>query len=384
MKTIFFLLSTGAGVRRIVRSSVLCLFLTFGTLPSLQSAPPSWVPAGPRDVTLMTRNVYVGSGFGGILALDPSDPMYLPKLVQAVTEVYYAVLVQNAFQIRAEALAAQIAAAGPDLVGLQEMATVRLQSPGDLVTGGGRPATDVVVDFTDVLLSALAARGASYAVVASVTNWDVELPVMNLRTGGVDDARLTDHDVILARTDLPPGHLIVSHPQSGNFRNALVFPAIGLVLSRGWCAVDVTVRGRSFRFVNAHVEEETSPVLQWAQARELLEGPVNVPGPVVLAGDFNSDANGQSGTVTYDGLLAAGFADVWSAVHPGDPGLTWGHDAWLADPTTPFIWRLDLILTRNGGFLPVDAAVLDAATGRSEPPFWGSDHAAVVARLRLP
>jgi len=36
-------------------------------------------------------------------------------------------------------------------------------------------------------------------------NLDVELPMLNLQTQTIDDARLTDRDAILIRTDLPPG-----------------------------------------------------------------------------------------------------------------------------------------------------------------------------------
>jgi len=35
----------------------------------------------------------------------------------------------------------------------------------------------------------------------------MQLPMLNLQTQTIDDARLTTRDAILIRTDLPPGHL---------------------------------------------------------------------------------------------------------------------------------------------------------------------------------
>lgn len=338
---------------------------------------------GKRDLSVMTRNLYVGADFGIITDLDPTDPDYLVNLVSAVTTVYYTIVVQNDFRIRAEAIANEIVAKKPDLVGLQEVSAVRLHSPGVPGLDGAAPASVVVVDYLEVLLEALAARGAHYAAVVVVTNLDAELPFMNLGTGEINYAQLTDHDAILARTDLPPGHLRLRNPAWGNFEANLVFPAIGLEVPRGWCSVDASVRGRTFRFINTHLEEETSPEIQWLQARELLAGPARVSMPVILVGDCNTDGNRQNGTVTYDGLLHAGFRDTWNATHRCSPGLTWGHDPFLADPTVPFVWRIDLILFKGKDFAPVKTDLFDTKLPRSQPPFWPSDHAGLIARFLI-
>jgi endonuclease/exonuclease/phosphatase family metal-dependent hydrolase len=334
---------------------------------------------GKRDLTVMTRNLYVGANFGSIVAA--SD---FVGLVTAVTEVYYTVVAQNNFQLRVAGIADEIVAMRPDLVGLQEVSTVRLQSPGDLLAGGS-PASFVVIDYLQVLLKALADRGAHYAAVSIVTNADVELPIWNSTFDGLDDARLTDHDVILARTDLPPGYLRLSHPEHGNFQSSLVIPVLGgeLEFKRGWCSVDAFVRGRTFRFITTHLEEETSPTIQLAQAKEILAGPASGDMPVILVGDTNTDGNRQNGTLTYDYLLHAGFKDSWSALYPRSLGLTWGHDPLLADPSLAFVWRIDLILFDGGNFVPMEASVLDRPLHRSTPPFWSSDHAGVVARFLL-
>lgn len=339
---------------------------------------------GKRNFETMTVNLYVGGGTGRVLALDPTDPAYVSNLVFTVTGVFYEIVASQPVA-RLQGVADQIAARLPDVVAVQEASLIRNQSPGDLVVGGTTPATNVVFDYLEILVSALNARGAHYVVASSAEELDVELPMFNLQTGTIDDARLTDRDAILVRTDLPPGQLRLSHPQHGNFAHVIQIPAIGLTVQRGWCSVDAFVRGQTFRYICTHLEEETFPQLQLVQALDLLSGPANVSLPVILAGDFNADSLDRTGTQTYDVLVAAGFKDAWAVTHPNDlgGGLTWGHDEFLADPATAFVWQLDHVFCRGDGFVPSHADVLDLELDRPQPPLWASDHAAVSAGLLI-
>jgi hypothetical protein len=348
--------------------------------PAIGSSNRAFVPPGARQATIFVHNVYVGSEFTPILILDPSDPQYIPKLLRAVAEVYQTVVASD-YPKRAQALAGEIAAAQPDLVGLNEVSLVRIQVPGDILLGGNTPATDVQLDYLANLLASLEELGLHYAAVAIVTNFDMELPMPTANPAVFADVRLTDHDVILARVDLPPGQFHVSHPQAGNYQAALPLPSLGAGLLRGWCSVDVFMRGRTFCFINAHLEENTAPLVQAAQAQELLAGPVNTPLPVILVGDFNSDANGNDGTTVY-GTLTQSLTDTWSMVHPGDPGFTWGHDPLLADPSVNFVWRLDLVLFRGSRLQPLDMWRFSPQF-QDTPPLWPSDHAGLVARFRI-
>ena len=162
---------------------------------------------------------------------------------------------------------------------LQEVSLIRRQSPGDLIPGGTVPATVVELDYLSILLDALERHGGHYAVASKIEDTDVEVPLF---TGtSFDDVRLTDRDVILVRTDLPPGQLRISNPQSANFHVALPLP-IGVSALRGWCSIDVQTRGRSFRFINTHLEDHLplgAPNIQLAQASELLADPVNTIAP---------------------------------------------------------------------------------------------------------
>ena len=342
-------------------------------------------PGGRRGVETMTVNLYIGGGINRIVALDPTDPNYASELVATVTGVYYEIVASQP-NVRIGGVADAIAARLPDMVAVEEATRLCHQSPGDLMIGGSSPATNVVFDYLQILVDALAARGAHYAVASTSDEWEAEMPMFNLQTGSIDDIRQADREAILVRTDLPQGQLHVSHPQNGNFTNVIVFPAIGLSLARGWCSVDVRLRGedfRYFRYICAHLEEETAPELQILQAGELLAGPAKTRLPVLLCGDFNADPLHRDGSLVYDSFTAQGFRDAWTVVHRNNPagGLTWGHDEFLADPAASFDRRIDLVFYKGCSFVPIRSEVVDLPLGRSEPPLWASDHAAVSAEF---
>jgi endonuclease/exonuclease/phosphatase family metal-dependent hydrolase len=330
---------------------------------------------GPAMLGVFTANIYVGGDIGRAISADPSDPM---NLVAAVTGVYADIVASNP-PARMKALAKQIAKRSPEMVALQEVSLIRFQSPGDL---GATPATTVVFDYLELLQTELHALGADYRVASTAQQIDVEMPMLaSMVPLVIADVRLTDRDVILVRNDRPRGHLQVSNAQHGNFENVLQIPTIGLTIERGWCSVDVAVRGRKFRFVCAHLEQETAPTIQAAQAGELLAGPVNTRLPVILAGDFNADALHRDGSFTYDLMPEAGLVDTWAQLHPRTPkgGLTWGHDDLLADPGVRFDRRIDFIFHHGKGLVPICSNVVDVTTGLRPSPRWASDHAAVTA-----
>ena len=339
---------------------------------------------GKRDIDIMTVNLYIGGGTDRIVALDPTAPDYLTNLITTVTGVYYEIVASQP-AVRMQGVADRIAARRPDIVSVEEATLVRTQSPGDLAFGGTTPATQVAFDYLQLLVAALQARGAHYAVVSTVDEWDAEMPMLNMQTGTLDDVRQTDREAILVRSDLPPGQLRVTNPQSGHFVHIIQFPAIGLAMQRGWCAVDVTVRGQSLRYICTHLEEETAPQLQILQVQELLAGPALTTLPTILTGDFNADPLHRDGSLAYDYVRGAGFHDAWAVRHPHNPagGLTWGHDEYLADPTTLFDRRIDFVFYRGPGLEAEAAEVIDLRLGRSQPPLWASDHAAFAATIEI-
>ena len=360
------------------RAALACLFAAV-----LAAAAPAYATqpdfCGHRGFSTFTGNAYIGADISAPLALDPTDPYYTQNLIATVTATYQQVLASDP-PARMEGLAREIAASRPEVLGLEEIYAVS-QAP---MTATGPGAFTVVFDYLQLLTNALAAHGLHYAVAASATESDIIMPMLDLQTGGYAYGRITDHEVILARTDLPPSLLRVSHPQSGRFQNYLQVSTIGLSLYRGWCSVDVTSRGETFRYLCAHLEEEAFPDIQLAQAQELLAS-LDHKMPVMLVGDFNADPLRRNGTVTYRELTKAGFKDAWTVLHPHNPagGLTWGHDPELADPSVHFVWRLDLVLYRGKVFQPEGLQILDHRLSSTQAPLWPSDHAAVAVQFDL-
>ncbi len=325
-----------------------------------------------RIIKVMTRNLYLGTPLDPILSAPD-----LPTLFIAVAQAFGAVQATNPPE-RMEAIAAEIEAAQPDLVGLQEVSLWRTDTPSD---GPATPAETVAFDFLQLLLDELSARGLSYAPVAVIENFDGEVPAGLPPTM---DVRLTDRDVILARTDLPTSELKLSNPQAANFSVNLTLPSpVGpLTILRGWTSVDVKVRGKPVRVVNTHLETDIAPPVQVAQATELLAGPGGTSLPILFLGDFNSRADG-TGTPTYGLLLAAGFLDAWSQTHPGDPGFTCCQAPDLLNPLSLNSQRIDLVLHR-GGWNALDAEVVgEDPADRTPSGRWPSDHAGVASTLQL-
>lgn len=329
-----------------------------------------------RDVTVMTRNLYFGTSLDGVLTATN-----LLDVMKEVDKAYKAVHKTN-FPERAEALAREIVKAGPQLIGLQEAAIWRIQSPGDILKGGTTPATKVVFDFVQILLDELAERGACYEVAVSIDELDAELPSI---TG--DDIRLTDRDVILVRKRKWYHRVRVLRTHSGHFKTLLQLPVGGMggpiiTVNRGWVAADVLVGWRFFRFLNTHLEDDIAPPIQEAQAMEFLAGPAAVRWPVIAVGDFNSNASGP-GTKSYQILLKGGFADAWTKSGRRKPGFTWGQDPDLRNAKSKLTQRLDLVLYR-GRFKAKRADVVGDKVGdKTATGMWSSDHAGVVAKIRL-
>ncbi len=324
----------------------------------------------------MTRNLYIGADLTPIFTALPQE------IPLRVAEAWATVQATN-FPERAQVLAHEIAAKKPDLIGLQEAALWRIQSPGDLNT----PATTVAFDFVELLLDALNERGVHYERVAVTTDADVELPSAT-SPETYDDIRLTDQEVILARTDLNSADLKLSNVQGGNFTSKLTVLVAGqpLEVPRGWASVDVKVGEKSFRFVTTHLETFSS-LVQVAQANELLapNGPVNTDHlPVVLVGDFNSCATPPclDQTPTYGNLIAAGLVDAWNVAGFG-PGFTCCQAENLLNTNSTLNERIDFVFLR-GSFTVADMEPVGSILGeRRRLGLWPSDHAGLVGTLQF-
>ncbi len=347
---------------------IICMLLILGG-PSVNAGE-----GDHRDRTLrvMTRNMDLGSDFGYIFEVLATTPNDQSALLLAITRTYLQVLASN-IPARADALAAEIQVTQPDLVALQEVSTI---SSGPF----GAAATTVVEDQLDALLDALEKRDLHYAAVIINKNADVTLPSLDASFQNLVEVRLVDHDVVLARTDLPRSEFKLTNFQKGNFAAAVVLPIAGanVTFPNGWIAIDAKLRGKTYRFVNTHLSTASS--VQAAQTQELLSGALSTDIPVVLSGDLNSDAHAPSFSngPAYGMLVSAGFLDVWNMIHPTDPGLTWplfGEDP--AFGPTSLVERIDLILAKGRGI----QATAILRTGTTAP--FASDHVGLVADFTL-
>jgi endonuclease/exonuclease/phosphatase family metal-dependent hydrolase len=325
---------------------------------------PKPKPAPPPTIKVFTQNLYVG--FDVQTLLDLPSTASTAQFVAATTAAYQAVQASDPVG-RMQAVANEIVASKPDLVGLQEAATYQSAGNGSY-------------DFVGLIRADLAKAGLRYAVVANSTNTSVAVPI----NGGGDFVTFGDHDVLLARTGKGAKKLTLTHVRTGHYADpTTVSTPLGAVpFPRGWTAADGRIGKRSFHVVSTHLEA-FNDARQGEQAHELIAGPAASTLPTIVMGDLNSNANaGFNNTETVPDLLQAGFRDLWTIVHPGDPGLTCC-DPVLNDAAPDLKQRLDLVLAR-GRWTPLAAAVL----GRNPPArtpggLWPSDHAGVVMTLRL-
>jgi endonuclease/exonuclease/phosphatase family metal-dependent hydrolase len=363
-----------------------------GCEKNVTDAPSATNGASPNDLllcikpqsnnlTIMTRNVYVGTDVDMVLAAE--DINDIPFLV---AEAFQMLLLTN-FPARAEALANEIAAAQPHLIGLQEISTIRTQSPGDAVIGGTIPAETILYDYLQILMTVLQAKGLNYQVAGLIQNADVEMPMfagMGPEGPLFDDVRLTDFDVVLARDDVR-----ILHVRTGNYEVKLEVPTAGISVPRGYVIADVKVNRREYCFVNTHLEPAPVPELlpiQLAQAQELVKKIHRRGKPVILVGDFNSVApDGE----TYQFILSKGCTDTWPATNPADNGYTYGHDLSLMNETAEFYERIDFVFLRDKrkclSLIPVNAEVVgDEEENRTAEGLWPSDHSGVVVQMDIP
>lgn len=353
---------------------------------------------GPK-ITVMTRNLYLGADLGPAIEAES-----FCEAIDAGGEILNDVDDSN-FPARAKLLAAEIADAKPDLVGLQEVALWRFQEDADFT---GTEATTVRYDFLKSLMEELKNEGAKYDVAVVQDEFDQELPAdrdgsdatqdASLPICGTDeDGRLTMRDAILVRKG---SKVKVSKPAMGQFENMYEVNLAGAVpidVERGWVSVEAKIdkskktRGAKVRVVNTHLEAFGDPAIREAQARELFAdgGPLRTKGQLILLGDVNSGGpkdrvgtgfttpgdEGAYNALTKDfGLTKYGarqtccFPDVFEPVI-GEYRLDHSVDHVFAKPK---IKELDSFLTGDDPSVNITAAKLVA-----------SDHAGVVSKFKL-
>jgi endonuclease/exonuclease/phosphatase family metal-dependent hydrolase len=313
-------------------------------------------------VRVATYNLYLGADLALLFGVRDLDEL------AAQVRVVLDQLAATRFEERARAVAALLARERPDLVGLQE---VSRWTTSPLRDDGSLGAETVVVDFLPTLSAALEDAGCGYDVHAVNQNFAGAMPVSASTWMG-----LTGANVTLVRRDGPVRVLAESvAPYAASHEVVTGLDGLRFPIVRSWGAVDVEVDGRPLRFVNTHTEAYDAGVRD-AQRDELLARSADVRSPVVVVGDLNAEPDVVG--------VPAPWVDAWATASEGEgDGATCGQAGDLANPASTLHERIDYVWVRGAevrgchrvGHRPQD---------RSAPHgLWPSDHAGVVADLRL-
>ena len=341
------------------------------TLPMALPAP---APAATKseDVTVMTRNVYLGADLIPLAAAKT-----LPEFEQAAAQRFQTVLA-NKFETRAKPLAAEIVKAKPDVLALQE-AAVWKRSPDGVKDGNATKATQVVYDSVKLLQAELKKRGVSYKAVVTRPWFDFEAP-----TALGYDVRLTQNDVILVRAG-KGAKVRVAKTLKGGFKDTFDVPTqAGLARSpRGYVGIDAKKGRKSFRFVTTHLEAYSSDIAS-KQMKQLLRGPLaSKKRAAILVGDFNSAPKGsvsdrgtdRASSAYYD-AIDAGFKNPL----PKRATCCFAED--LKSTSKPLETWIDHIVVRPN-MRAVSSSIVGSKSANRVGGLWPSDHAGIVAKLRM-
>jgi hypothetical protein len=344
--------------------------------PDAGTAPAPYTGPG-ATLKVMTRNLYFGAEINASLATVTAAE------IPAQVATLWATVQQSDFPGRAKLIVDEIVAEQPDIIAFQEMELFRTQSPSDFVPGASPNAETVAPngDMRAIIEGELAARGLDYGEPVLVDpHTDIELPAVDA-SGAIYDLRMTDRNVVFVRPNIS-----ASNPRGQDFASSFSVPlggvgsGISIKLARGFGAVDLLADGVPFTMVNTHLE--IGGLLasdQEGQAKNLVDALAPLAGQVILAGDFNSPADG-SGTTSYQTVTQA-FTDAWPVVNATDPGLTCCTDITAAalSPNE----RIDLVLYR-GKVRPEAASVVGLdASARTAGGLLPSDHVGVVTTLTV-
>jgi len=355
-------------------------------------------------IKVMSRNIYLGADIFPVVAIaqnpDPANPLAVPI---AVAEVLQTVHATN-FPERAQALADEISRRNPHVIGLQEVSQW-FTGPADSLVGGTTPASDVVYDFLDILLAAMAERGLDYTVATVSDNAEIELPMFTGIDGAGNptflDLRLEDRDVVLVRNS---NNVSFSNTYSTTFQNNLAIPlgGVSVEFTRGFNMLDVNVKGADYRFVNVHLEvggSEPFKSFQAIQMNELLQtvNATTLPEtPVIMVGDFNSSPDDLPfesalgiGTLVPPYLQAVGtsYSDIWLSKKKPKDGFTCCFAADVSDEDAVLTSRIDHIFLdpKNREVQKLKAKVIgDSNADMTDTSGLNpSDHAGVFGKIKL-
>ncbi len=386
--------------------SVILLALLISPIQSAHASDP--------QVTVMTRNLYLGSDVGVAMDLIPN--------LSAAAQFMWDQVKKTDFNKRAPKLAAEVIAKKPDVIGLQE-ATIWFCKKNVF------SKRTEVFNFTKQFLAATKDQGTEYVLAqkdgktALNTGYSIAaVPFVTMVNDpetfqplfGQDKAACGFEiaDALAIRADLASKVLKVGNTEYE--QTYTIVPTI-MTIYRGYTWADIQIGNTPVRFVTTHLEslwDENKVPNAAIQVKQLINDLKETKMPVVVMGDFNSDPRdprmpenpnpgeqpvasdacpaGSSKCNAYLLMSEAGFVDAGP-----DPMLpenyTWGMNALLTGPdpvrlkvakqlgnNAGYTDRLDYVFMKNGV-----KALSVALIGATPPNNLNTDHAGVVATLSI-
>ncbi len=363
-------------------------------------------PVAAADIKVMTQNQYLGADLTPLFATNNEAEFN----AAAVTVLQQIAASKPAERI--QALAAEIAKAGPALVGLQEVDLFKCADLA-LAVPAGQGCDDPSIrgaffDHLEGTLNALNELNETYVAAAMVTNFQLTPGIPVSINGFPVLVGVEDRDVILARSGIDATHVdftaFCSKPPSDqgcNYKDILPTlntPFGPINVERGFVAVNATVDGKAYRFVNTHLEEKhqdtpAAPV-QAAQAAELilvLQNTTPLDRSLIVVGDTNSSPVDPlifgSIPTPYMQFIAADFSDAWTPRPEKVPGFTCCQKANLSNHNSVLNERIDMLFSLDPPAKVKQARVVGATVSDKTPPpgrgLWPSDHGAVTGELQF-
>jgi endonuclease/exonuclease/phosphatase family metal-dependent hydrolase len=326
--------------------------------------------AGAMPIRVYQQNVYPGFNIDEVVA-GLVETMMTQNPAPFYGALYTGMVTLDAtdWSERAARMAQEIEAQNPDVVSLNELVTVRRVGLGQLY---GPTVPDETVDFLAVFTAELAKRGLPYRLVDSLPLTYAAIPVSDI-FGLPSPAYATyyDRDALFVRQNVGVANVVVD-----TFAVELneVVPQ-----KRGFIRADLTLRGKTWRFVATHPEPSWPAASgQPTQVQEILAAAGGTTLPVVIAGDLNLEPTSP----WYAQLTGAGFLDLLQVQYGSTAAgnTCCQSDPALRNPTPTLVKRIDYVMARPADGYKLGPMAIEVF-GDEAAGMWTSDHAGLVAKL---
>lgn len=384
----------------------------------------------PYQVTVMSRNLYLGADVGVALELIPDFP--------AAAQFMWEQVKATDFSKRVIKLASEAVREQPELIGIQE-ATIwyckknlwsKKVEVFNFLDQYMEETKNQGVPYVLASFDGVKAFNPGYSISAIPYLTKVTDPDLFPAIFGSSEAAcgFTIGDAILVREDRA-----AKIRQVGNTEYDATYSIVPTIMTiyRGYTWVDYQVSDSLVRVISTHLEsiwDENVIPNSALQARQLVKDLSDAKMPIIVIGDFNADPrdprstgdknpglqpevsetcpkSGASKCNAYSVMIEAGFENA-SPDATNSKYFTWGASALLEGPDkarvdTALEWgnqygftdRLDYVFTKNvyatistkliGNTYPDGSSTWNCGAGGTGKCF-ASDHAGIVSTIELP